>query len=229
MGVNIFILDRRPVKLAVGGVEQDVGSLRRFWKITELDEERAGELSASEAVVAGRPSPKAAMVADVVEMPLGSTSGVEVRAHPVIGWDKGRTRVTDMGWDFLPVLGYAVRDLENDAFVLHEMRDGALYRMNHERALELGLLGADGHLVEHEQPVITACENVRPFLDRYADADCTLSDGRKEKLMTVIEGGGLPPTDWFIGKKPMQVEKYPPTPGHARAADSRRSPGGRGT
>jgi hypothetical protein len=34
MGVNIFILDRRPVKLAVAGVVQDVGSLRAFWKIT---------------------------------------------------------------------------------------------------------------------------------------------------------------------------------------------------
>jgi hypothetical protein len=75
MGVNISILDRRPVKLAIAGTTQNIGSLRGFWKITELDEERAGELSASKAIVAGMPSPKAAMVADVVEMPLGSASG----------------------------------------------------------------------------------------------------------------------------------------------------------
>ena len=61
MGVNIFILDRRPARLAVAGVEQDVGSLRRFWKITELDEERSGELSASEAAASAIPSPKAAI------------------------------------------------------------------------------------------------------------------------------------------------------------------------
>jgi hypothetical protein len=224
LGVNIFILDRRPAKLAVGGVEQDVGSLRRFWKITELDEERAGELSAAEAVVAGRPSPKAAMIADVVELPVGSKSGVEVKAHPVIGWDEGRTRVTDMGWDYLPVLGYAVRDTKSGAFVLHEIRNGALHRLDRERAVELGLIGPDGQLVEHGQPVITACENVRPFLDKYADADCTLSTGGKKTLMTTIEGGELPPAEWFIGKKPMQVEKYPPERPTLRPANGVDSP-----
>src|ERR1700733_3195558 len=123
MGVNIFILDRRPVKLAVAGVVQDVGSLRRFWKITELDEERAGELSASEAAVSAMPSPKAALIADIVEIPLASKPEIKVSAHEVIGWDEGRTRVTDMGWDYLPVLGYAVRDPESGIFVLHEERD----------------------------------------------------------------------------------------------------------
>lgn len=211
MGVNIFILDRRPVKLAIVGITQNIGSLRRFWKITELDDERAGELSASEAMVAGKPSPKAVMVADVVEMPLGSASGAEVAAHLVIGWDEGRTRVTDMGWDFLPVLGYAIRDPESGKFVLHEERDGVLYQLDSERALELGLTGSDGKLLKHEQPVITECENVRPFLDKYADADCTLSTGGKKTLMTAIEAGELPPAEWFIGKKPMQIQKYPPT------------------
>lgn len=206
MGVNIFILDRRRAQLAVAGVVQDVGSLRRFWKITELDEDRAGELSASEAIVAGMPSPKAVMVADVVEMPLSSASGTEVAAHQVIGWDDGRTRVTDMGWDFLPVLGYAVRDPESGIFALHEERDGALHRLESERAIELGLVGPDGKLLKHEQPVITACENIRPFLDKYADADCTLSKDGKKTLMTRIEGGELPPAEWFIGKKPMQIE-----------------------
>ena len=224
MGVNIFILDRRPAKLVVAGVRQEVGSLRRFWKITELDEERAGELSAAEKVVAGRPSPKAAMVADMVEMPLGSSSGVEVRAHPVIGWDEGRTRVTDMGWDYLPVLGYAIRDSENGVFVLHELRDDALHRLDRERALQLGLTDSDGQLVDHGQPVITACEDVQPFLDRYADADCTLSNGSKQKLMTVIEGAELPSAEWFVGKKPMEVEKYPPDRPRSRPASDVRAP-----
>src|ERR1700733_2234088 len=142
MGVNIFILDRRPIKLAVAGLELEVGALRRFWKITELDEERAGELDASAAAVSGKPSPKAAMIADVVEMPLASKPGIEVNAHQVIGWDKGRTSVTDMDWDYLPILGYAVRDPGSGVFTLHESRDGALHRLNRDRAVELGLIDA---------------------------------------------------------------------------------------
>jgi hypothetical protein len=212
MGVNIYILDRRSVRLRVGGFEQGIGSLRRFWKITEVDEERFDELRASEAVVSAMPSPKAAMVSDVVEMPIASPPGIEVKAHLVIGWDEGRTRVTDMGWDYLPVLGYAVRDPAGRAFVLHELRDGALHRLDRERAWALRLVGPDGQLAEHGQPVITACENVRPFLDRYADADCALSNGSKERLITIIEGGELPPPEWFVGRKPKDVEKYQPQP-----------------
>ncbi len=88
MGVNIFILDRRPVKLAVAGVVQDVGSLRGFWKITELDEERAAELTAWEAAVSAMPSPKAALIADVVGMPIASKPDIEISAHQVIGWER---------------------------------------------------------------------------------------------------------------------------------------------
>jgi len=209
MGVNIFILDRRPAKLVVAGVVQDVGSLRRFWKITELDEERVGELGASEAAVSAIPSPKAALIADVVEIPLASKPEIEVSAHEVIGWDEGRTRVTDMRWDYLPVLGYAVRDPETGVFVLHEKQDGVLRPLDRDRAIELGLTGPDGQIIRRGQPVITGCENVRSFLDRYADADCTLSTGNKVTLMTAVEGGELPPTEWFVGKKPMQVEQYP--------------------
>jgi len=216
MGVNIFLLDRRPARLDVGGVVQSVGTLRRFWKMTELDEERADELRASEDAAAVRPSPKAAIVADLVELPLDMQAGSEVRAHLVIGWDEGRTRVTDMKWDYLPVLGYAVRNPNNGTFVLHEERDGVLHPLDRKRALELGLTGPDGNLVAHGQPVVTACENVRPFLDRYADADCTLSSGIRETLMTTVEGEGLPPAGWFIGKRPMDVTHYrlgqPPAP-----------------
>jgi hypothetical protein len=209
VGVNIFILDRRPAKLAVAGVEHEVGSLRGFWKITELDEERAGDLSAWEAAVSAMPSPKAALIADVVEMPLASKTGIEVSAHLVIGWDEGRTSVTDMGWDYLPVLGYAVRDPASGIFALHERRDGALHRLDHDRAVELGLIGPDGQLLRRGQPVITGCENVRAFLDKYADADCTLSTGNNETLMTAIEGGELPSAEWFVGKTPMQIKNYP--------------------
>ena len=58
------------------------------------------------------------------------------------------------------------------------------------------------------QPVITAAANVRPFLDRYADANCTLSNGEAATMMTRIEDGELPPAEWFVGKRPMDVERY---------------------
>ena len=209
MGVNIFILDRRPAKLTVAGIEQDVGSLRRFWKITELDEERSSELSTSEAVASSMPSPKAAMVADVVEMPLGSTSGIDVRAHLVIGWDEGRTSVTDMGWDYLPVLGYAVRDPGSGVFVLHEERDHALHPLNRERALGLGLIGPNGQLTRRGQPVISECRSVRSyFLEGYAEADCTFDNGTSDRLLVATSDTELPKEAWFVGKRPMDVQRY---------------------
>jgi hypothetical protein len=209
MGVNIYILDRRPARLRVGELEQSIGSLRRFWKITELNEERAGELNASEVKLSNKPSPKAAMVADVEEMPLGSATGIEVKTHPVIGWDEGRTRVTDMGWDHLPVLGYAIRDPDSGVFVLHENRGGALYRLNHDRAVELGLLGPDGQLVRCGQPTIVECRSVRPYIPGYAEADCAFDNGRREKLLVAIVNAVMPEPDWFAGKRPMDVERFP--------------------
>jgi hypothetical protein len=130
-------LDRRPAKLVIAGIEQEVGSLRRFWKITELDEERSNELSASEANVSAMPSPKAAMVADVIYLPPDLSDGIDVSAHQVIGWDDGRTRVTDMGWDYLPILGYAIRDPDRDVFHLYEKRDRSLHPLEHDAPLSL--------------------------------------------------------------------------------------------
>jgi hypothetical protein len=208
VGVNIFILDRRLAKLTVAGIEQDVGLLRRFWKITELDEERSSELTASEAAVSTMQSPKAAMIVDVVEMPLASKSGVEVPAHRVIGWDEGRTSVTDMGWDYLPVLGFAVRDRASGIFALHEIRDGALHLLERDRALELGLIRADGRLVRRGQPVIKECRSVHPVVAGYAEADCTFDNGASERLWIATSGTDLPAEAWFIGKRPMDTKLY---------------------
>jgi hypothetical protein len=52
-----------------------------------------------------------------------------------------------MGWDYLPVLGYAVRDPDSGAFILHERRDGVLHPLGRDRAVELGLIGTDGQFV----------------------------------------------------------------------------------
>jgi hypothetical protein len=211
MGVNIYILDRRPARLSVGGVEQSVGSLRRFWKITEVDDERSRELDTAEAAAGAIASPPAAMLADVYDMTLGSENNAPVKAHLVIGWDKGRTRVTDMGWDYLPTLGYGVRDRDSGTFVLHEEREGGLFPISRERAAEIGLIDPEGQMVRHGQPAIIECRSVVPFLNDYADADCTLEGGKAGKLLIGISNGELPDPSWLVGKRPMDVERYVPT------------------
>lgn len=207
MGVNILLLDRRMVTVRIGTSRQTVGTLRRFFKFTELDEERAAEVEAAGRIT---PSPVAAMVMDVSDLTLASDPAKPVAAHLVLGWEEGRGRTTDFGWDFLPELGYAVRDPKTQDYTLYERRDDQLHPIDAARAADLGLLDPAGCLVRRGQPVITACENVRPVLDQYADADCTLSTGRRETLMTRIKGGELPPADWFIGKTPSQITHYPP-------------------
>jgi hypothetical protein len=205
MGVNTFLLDRRTVTLLIGASKQTVGTLRRFFKLTELDDERLAELDAAARIA---PSPVAALVMDISDLPLASEPDKPVAVHLVLGWDEGRGSVTDFGWDYLPRLGYAVRNAATQEYCLFELRDDLLYPIDANRALELGLLDGSGRLIRRGQPVITGCHNIRPFLDRYADADCTLSSGATETLMTIIEGGSLPPAEWFIGKRPMDVQRY---------------------
>ena len=207
MGVNSFLLDRRTARMLIGGSSQTVGTLRRFFKLTELDEERAAELDAAAKIT---PSPAAAMLMDITELPLADEPAKPLAVHLVLGWDEGRGSVTDFGWDHLPQLGYAVRNPATQEYVLFELQDELLYPIDERRALDLGLLDKQGKLIRRGQPVITGCENVRPFLDRYADADCTLSNGATETLMTTIEGGTLPPAEWFIGKTPREAAKYLP-------------------
>ena len=109
MGVNTFLLDRRTAVLVIGGSRQTVGTLRSFFKLTELDlgEGRVAELEAAARIT---PSPTAAMIMGLTELPLADKPGKPVAAHLVLGWDEGRGSVTDFGWDYLPQLGYAVRN-----------------------------------------------------------------------------------------------------------------------
>lgn len=209
MGVNTFLLDRRTVTLEVGGTKQTVGTLRRFFKLTELDDERAAEL---EAAACTTPSPAAVLLMDVSEIPLAAEPGRPIAAHLVLGWDDGRGSVTDFGWDYLPQLGYAVRDPSTHAYTLYEERDRLLHPIDATRAREIDLLDSAGRLVRHGQPHITACRRVKPYIKGYAEADCTLETGTVEKLLTVTAGDELPPESWFVGKRPMDVRHYSATP-----------------
>ena len=206
MGVNTFLLARRPATLLVAGTRQQIGTLRRYFKLTELDDERAAEITAAER---NTHSPAAALVMDIHEMPLAEEPSRAIAAHLVLGWDEGRGRVTDFDWEYLPQLGYAVRDPGDQIYILHEVKAGLLRPLDRLRARELSLLDSSDQLVRHGQPRITACENVRPFLAKYADADCTLSTGDKKTLMTVVEHGKLPLAEWYVGKRTMDVQRYP--------------------
>ena len=203
MGVVIHILDRRMVQLDVAGTVQEIGTLRQLGKVTELDDLRTAELGRARPI----PSPLAVLVAQAVDLPLAS--GSSVAAHPVIGWDEGRGSVADLGWDYLPVLGHAVRDAERGIFVLYELHDGLLCQIDSVRAGELGLL-ADGVLVRHGQPLISACLEVKPFIADFAEADCILADGRRERLLVRIAGSKLPDVAWLVGRRPIDVEGYIP-------------------
>ncbi len=208
MGVNLYLLDRRRVRLNIGGTIEDVGMLRRSWKLTEFDQERRKEREKAAIDASGMPSPKAAMLADVEELPVGSRAGFELSAHLVIGWDDGRTEVTDWGWDYLPVLGYAIRAHDTDFYVLHELRDRALHLVDAERASQLRLIDRSASIVRLGQPLIIECRSVRLYIDGYAQADCTFDNHRREMLLIMLENNALPDPSWLVGKRPMDVERF---------------------
>ena len=205
MGVNIYLLDRRTVTLLIGTSKQTVGTLRAFFKLTELDDERAAERDAAASIT---PSPAAALVMDITDLPLAGEPDKPVAAHLVLGWDEGRGSVTDFGWEYLPQLGYAVRDRASGNYTLYEDRSGLLHPIDDHRAHELGLLDAGGKLIRRGQPRITACRSVTPYIPGYADADCTFDNGGSDKLLVVTPEGQIPPEAWFVGKRPLDVQRY---------------------
>lgn len=210
MGVSIYLLDRRTAALVIGGTRHTVGTLRRFFKVTELNEGRSAELDAAEKI---KPSPRAVILPDGAEMPIAAEPSRTVPAHVVLGWDDGRGRVTDFGWDYLPCLGYAVRETGGAGYVLHEERDGGLVPVSAGRARETGLVDLDGRLLPHGQPRITECRSVRPYIDGYAEADCVLERGGADRLLVRVTAGDLPEAAWFVGKRPMDVARYPEAAG----------------
>ena len=139
MGVQIYLLDRRKVTLFIDGLPQEIGTLRRSWKVTEVDNQRAAEMEATVAGRRGQSAPLAVMVADVAEIALTARLSRAVPAHMVIGWDADRFSVTDFAWDHLPVLGYAVHNAGSAGYELHEERGGILYPLTKGRAIELAI------------------------------------------------------------------------------------------
>jgi len=196
------------VTLFVDGIGVNIATLRRFWKVTEIDDARAAEIDAAKASLSGKLAPVAVMVADVTELPLASTPNMAAAVHLVLGWDEDRASVTDFLWEYLPVLGYAVKTIDSTGYALHEERDGLLYPMSESRAVVLGILDASGRFVRRGQPSITECRAVKPYINLYAEADCLLSDGRTVEILTSIGVGNLPTPSWYEGKRPADVAVY---------------------
>jgi hypothetical protein len=211
MGVQIYLLDRREVTLVVDGLVQEIGTLRRSWKVTEIDSERAIEIAAAKARLRSHAAPVAVMVADVTELPLAAGPSKPVAAHLVLGWDADRSSVTDFGWDYLPVLGYAVQTSASVGYTLHEERAEGLVPITRARAVELGISDQAGQFLRQGQPSITECRSTRPYIAGYAQADCILSNGRSAEILTSVETAILPEPAWYIGKRPSDVASYPET------------------
>ncbi len=209
MGVQVYLLDRQTVTLLVGDDLQQIGTLRRFWKVTEIDGDRTAEIESVKANIAEEGAPVAVMVADVAEIPLAIEPSRPVAAHLIIGWDADRSSVTDFGWDYLPVLGYAVRGTSSAEYALHEERAGVLHPVTTIRAIELGILDDARKFQRRGQPSITKCRSVRPYISSYAQADCALSDGQIAEILTSVESEMLPDSTWYVGKRPADVARYP--------------------
>ena len=201
MGINLHILDRRAVQLDIGGVPYEVGTVRSAGKLTE------GPTAEPTSNTPATPGPVAVLVAEPTELPLAS--GQVTGAHVVLGWDEDRHSVTDLGWDHLPVLGYGVRDPGGDIYLLHELIGGALQPMTQVRARSTGLLDETG-LVRQGQPTIVACNSVQRFpAAGFAEADCVLSDGRRDRIVLRISSDTLPDPAWLIGRRPVDAALYP--------------------
>jgi hypothetical protein len=116
--------------------------------------------------------------------------------------------VTDLDWDYLPILGYAVRNIALSNYTLCEDMSGTLQGIEADRAVQLGILNTSGQLIRNGQPSIVACEAIRIFISTYVQADCMLSDGRSVEVLTFI-GSGLPPQKgWYIGKRPAEAANF---------------------
>ena len=208
MGVQTYLLDRRMVTLFVARLAVEIGTLRRFWKVTKIIDERAAEIDAVKASLSGKSAPAAVMVADVAELPLASAPDLVVAVHSVLGWDEDRASVTDLSWEYLPALGHAVKTTDSTGYELHEERNGLLYPISESRAVVLGILDASGRFVRRGQPSITECRAVKPYINLYAEADCLPSDGRTIEILTSIGVGNLPTPSWYEGKRPADVALF---------------------
>ena len=201
MGVGLWVLYRLTVPLSVGGTVHSIGTLRYVSKITELDDRRAAVLEEARTL----PSPVAVLVAETTEL-LGVSGGL-VPAHRVLGWDGGRTHVSDLAWDFLPTLGYGVRI--GEGYLLHALVDDVLRPVRKADARTSGLLDAEGRLVRRGQPVIVSCASVTELIPGFAAAEVVLADGRNERLILRLEGDALPDPAWLVSRTPRGAEVYP--------------------
>jgi hypothetical protein len=209
MGVQLYLLDRRTVTLNVGGHRFEVGTLRRSWKVTELGRARADNLAEASQKLVGIKKPKAVLVADVAEMALASNMEQTVSAHVVLGWDADRLEVSDFRWDYLPVLGYAIRNQRQDEYILHEIINNTLIYLSEKKAIESGILGRTCVMNRRGQPTIEQCLSVKPFVSNYFQANCVLSDGQTTEILTFVGSGGPPKQQWYAGKRPVDVGTYP--------------------
>jgi hypothetical protein len=208
MGVLIYLLDTRKVKLRIGALVKSIGTLRSFRKMTEVDGSDASYLDSLDLSARKIYGPVAVMTADFESCALATSPNRTTAAHMVLGWESGLSRTNDQNWDYLPILGYAVRNSSSCEYTLHEKRSELLHPLTATRATELGILSPHGKLTRKGQPSIIYCGHVLPYISTYAEAKCVFDNGDTFDLLTRIEGVGLPGPEWYVGKRPSEVKCY---------------------
>ncbi len=124
------------MEIEVCGLRQQIGTLRHFGKLTELNEQSSAEMTALEALLGQMVAPIAAMNTDVIQKELEGGSSNPIKAHEIASWEEDRSHVLDLNWDFLPTIGYAVQDHDRRVFVLHEKTAGGLRPVTQNQATE---------------------------------------------------------------------------------------------
>jgi hypothetical protein len=95
--VRLDTLDKRSVRLATGKTIYRIGTLRRFWKITEMTAVREQELRQTADAVTW--SPQAVMLAEPCQKVTIISDNPSIQnAHQVLGWNLGQVKTNDFAW-----------------------------------------------------------------------------------------------------------------------------------
>jgi hypothetical protein len=208
MGIDIYHLDpdaRRQV--AIGHTVFEVGLITRLWKVTEtsLLDSRLDTIENLEDVQASRQAITPPVV--LVDGHYSFGEHREISAFRLLGWDDGRVKTQDYGWDHLPTVGWAVTGADG-MLVVHEEVDGNLLPMLEDRAQALGILTLGGGLAEHRLPIIAECLSVDRVYQSTFAAECRFADGREGRVLGESESGDLPSVEWFVGRDTAEAARY---------------------
>jgi hypothetical protein len=212
MGIQLYLLGSRKTSFFIEDHSFQIGTLKRFYKSSEITPYRESQMAAVAAQVKAKPAPKAVMMESADESPyhlrLKSAPTRPANAHLLLGWERDRSSISDYKWDYLPVLGYLVESPTTGWLELYDENDGYLQLTSYKSAIKNGILNKAGQMDYFSQPGISKCLSLTGIGADHVTADCLLDNGELESLIVKVRNDNRPPLDWFSGKKPSQVVHY---------------------